>query len=82
LKIIRPPKGCLGNLRIDSPECTDDKSIEDNNLQPIQNGTYTPAYKKNSDDLEMIVNVWQNLPEHIKAAIKALIQINIQGVQK
>jgi hypothetical protein len=30
-------------------------------------------------DLAEIVAVWPDLPEHIKAAIKALVQTNIQG---
>ena len=30
------------------------------------------------EDLAEIVDVWPELPEHIKAAIKALIQTNIQ----
>ena len=32
-----------------------------------------------SPDLSEIINVWPKLPEHIKAAIKALVQTNIQG---
>ena len=35
-----------------------------------------------SPDLAEIVAVWSELPEHIKAAIKALVQSHIQGVQK
>ena len=31
------------------------------------------------EDLAEVVTIWQYLPEHIKAAIKALIQSNIQG---
>ena len=30
-------------------------------------------------DIAEIVTVWSELPEHIKAAIKALVQTNIQG---
>jgi len=31
------------------------------------------------DDLAEIVAVWPELPEYIKAAIKALVQTHIQG---
>jgi len=54
-------------------------------LQSQANGAYKPAYKERPkttknrsqnlpDDLAEIVALWPELPVHIKAAIKALIQ--------
>ncbi len=67
-----------------------DKSLNSKDLQNTQTGAYKPAYKKNlktaetqpenlSPDLTEIVAVWPELPEHIRAAIKALVQTSIQG---
>jgi hypothetical protein len=67
-----------------------DKSLNSKDLQRTQTGAYKPAYKKipktaqtqprnMSPDLTEIAAVWPVLPEHIRAAIKALVQTSIQG---
>jgi len=62
-----------------------DKALNNKDLQQQRSDTYKPAYKENpkigqnqvisiSEDLAEVVTIWQYLPEHIKAAIKALGQ--------
>jgi hypothetical protein len=61
------------------------KSCDIKDLQATQKGAYKPAYKKNQkitseqlqnmpSELAEIVAIWPELPVHIKAAIKALVQ--------
>ena len=78
------------NLRIRSPKPENDKSLSSKDLQRGDKGAYKPAYKKipkttsvsaesQPQDLAELTTVWPHLPDHIKAAIKALVQTSIQG---
>ena len=65
---------------------------QNKDLSQAEIGAYKPAYKENPktakkqpenlpDDLVEIVAVWPDLPEHIKAAIKALVQTHSKGTK-
>ena len=65
------------------PKNTNDCKSKD--LEQDESSAYKPAYKRNSktgqkefvelpSDLAEIVSIWPELPEHIKAAIKAMIE--------
>ena len=67
-----------------------DKPTDNKDLPQAESGAYKPAYKENPktgqnqgetppDDLAKVVAVWPELPEHIKAAVKALVSSYLQG---
>ena len=71
--------------RIKYPLPKNSKSCSTKDLQRTHKGAYKPAYKKYQitpgnqsqdipSELTEIVAVWEELPVHIKAAIKALVQ--------
>ena len=68
------------NLRIDRPILQNDKSLENNNLQQGEKGSYKPAYKQEfegcslPEELEQIIERWHDLPDHIKQAICTLVR--------
>ncbi|MHC4331320.1 MAG: hypothetical protein ACYSWW_24710 [Planctomycetota bacterium] len=82
--------GILYLHRFQCPIPKNYKSSDTKDLRSGQKGAYKPAYKKSEKnagdqlrdmpvELAEIVVVWHDLPVHIKAAIKALVQTAIQG---
>ncbi len=69
-----------------------DKHCNNKDLQLAHKGAYKPAYKKFQKttvnqpqdippELAEIVAVWADLPLHIKAAIKALVQTHTKEIE-
>jgi len=83
---------CLSAQRFSRPSPENPNSLKDKDLSEVQSTAYKPAYKQNPkkqenppenlpDDLAEVVAVWPKLPEHIKAAIKALVQTHSKGAK-
>ncbi len=86
----------LRDQRIQYPLPQDDNTNLTKDLQQDKEGAYKPAYKNISEtaenktqidtrklpvELAELVTIWHKLPEHIKAAIKALIQPHCKGIK-
>jgi hypothetical protein len=82
--------GIFYRRRIQCPIPKNGKFCNTKDLPGAQKGAYKPAYKKLQEpagdqlqdvttEVAEIVAVWPDLPVHIKAAIKALVQTAIQG---
>ena len=61
------------NKPLTETDTTDTKSEKQN----LVSGLFSAL--ENDQDLKLVVENWLELPEHIKAAIKALVQTHIQG---
>ncbi len=76
-------------IRPKSQHVTDSKkeqnltdSTHNNNNSVHQKHAISEQQNQTDSDLAEIVTAWPQLPEHIKAAIQALVQSHLQGIQK
>ena len=89
---IAPERNRIPNLRFRRPTPENSNDSKNKDLQQVELGAYKPAYKnfsKTADgqpfdlpvDLAEVVEVWPDLPIHINAVIKALIQSHTRGIE-
>ena len=64
----------------ENPQLTNNKRVTKNPNLVLATGLDKILQK--DPELASVIKAWSELGEHIKAAIKALVQSHIQGVQK
>jgi hypothetical protein len=66
---------------IENKDVTENKKTDTAQKLPKSGNSDIKSIVENCPELEQIITAWPELPEHIRAAIRSLIQANTKGIK-